>query len=252
MSTGYAHCLDYGFRLSHGFHKSIKGAPSAGPSRGGTGYGLESTAERGCSPAAHARRLRLPPCEVFRTEKVFQRNYIRKQKRIPSRIDAGRRLGSVVRHPACCFEWLGAQQLKVDGTRPSSCPSPVPATYTAAPFSPRSPRMPPTVPGAGEGSGARQQLHISSKQLRQRRPWFSPRTAFIAEAKVLIMHPTAALGPLPDNTHAPPNHPAVPVHRRSTGGATLDGHRREFDAVRGACARLEQAPAPTLARCIVP
>ena len=123
MSTGYAHCLDYGFRLSHGFHKSIKGAPSAGPSRGGTGYGLESTAERGCSPAAHARRLRLPPCEVFRTEKVFQRNYIRKQKRIPSRIDAGRRLGSVVRHPACCFEWLGAQQLKVDGTRPSSCPS---------------------------------------------------------------------------------------------------------------------------------
>jgi len=36
------------------------------------------------------------------------RSSVQKSKRIPSRIDTGRLLGSVVRHPACCFEWLSA------------------------------------------------------------------------------------------------------------------------------------------------
>ena len=76
------------------------------------------------------------PCEASQCKKM-----------IPNRIDAGSGLGSVVRDPACCFEWLGAQ-----GTRPSSCPS------HTQPFSPRSPLMPSTMPGV-QVSGARQQLH---------------------------------------------------------------------------------------------
>ena len=58
----------------------------------------------------------------------------------------------------------------------------------------------------------------------------------------MMVHSTYILqqpSPLPDNAHAPPNHPAVPF----TGGATLDGHRVRRGT--GACARLEQAPAPS-------
>jgi hypothetical protein len=84
------------------------------------------------------------PCEVFRAENDPKPD---------------RRLGSVVRHPACCFEWLGAQ-----GTRPSSCES---QPHTAL-FHPDLHSCRP--PCLEQGSGARQQLH-------QRRPWSSPRTA---------------------------------------------------------------------------
>ena len=62
-----------------------------------------------------------------------------------------------------------------------------------------------------------------------------------SQGEGMIMHSTAAQvpSPLPDNAHAPPNHPAVPF----TGGATLDGHRVRRGT--GACARMEQAPAPS-------
>ena len=94
------------------------------------------------------------------------------QKTTPTGSDAGRRLGSVVRHPACCFEWLGAQ-----GTRPSSCPS------HTRPFSPRSPlravrgmwsstHAVHRGPCLEQGSGARQQLHQLSIKERKGGPWF--------------------------------------------------------------------------------
>jgi len=84
------------------------------------------------------------------------RSSVQKSKRIPSR------LGSVVRHPACCFEWLSAE-----GTRPSSS---VPATH--GPSHPDLHSCRP--PCLEQGSGARQQLH-------QRRPWFSPHGRHVAE-----------------------------------------------------------------------